>query len=181
VPIRIEEIRDRLPDAVRALDQPSIDGPNTYFVSEAAAKAGLKVAVSGVGGDELFGGYDSFARVPRVMRHHARLTNVPGLALAARGVESLLPRTRVGIEARKALTFGGDIAGAYYVERGSVLAARGAAAAGARARRGRGRGRAARRTAQPARSSTRCRRTSTSARSRCASTCRCSSCATPTR
>src|SRR6185436_17606897 len=42
VPIPIAEIRDRLPDAVRSLDLPSIDGPNTYFVSEAAVKAGLK-------------------------------------------------------------------------------------------------------------------------------------------
>jgi asparagine synthase (glutamine-hydrolysing) len=42
VPIRVDEIRDRMPDAIRALDQPSIDGVNTYFVSEAAARTGLK-------------------------------------------------------------------------------------------------------------------------------------------
>jgi len=118
VPIRIEEIRDRMPDAVRALDQPSVDGPNTYFVSEAAARAGLKVAVSGVGGDELFGGYDSFSRIPRVMRNYARLGIVPGLGAAGRGIEALLPRTRAGSKLAKALTYGGDVAGAYYVERG---------------------------------------------------------------
>ncbi|MGH7289342.1 MAG: asparagine synthase (glutamine-hydrolyzing), partial [Myxococcota bacterium] len=57
VKIGVEEARERMPEAVRALDQPSVDGVNTYFVSEAAVRAGLKVAVSGVGGDELFGGY----------------------------------------------------------------------------------------------------------------------------
>jgi asparagine synthase (glutamine-hydrolysing) len=118
VPIRIEEIRDRIPDAVRALDQPSIDGINSYFVSEAAVKAGLKVAVSGVGGDELFGGYASFERIPRILRSHARLAAVPGLGMAARALAGWAPRTRVGAKLAKSLDFGGDIAGAYFVERG---------------------------------------------------------------
>jgi asparagine synthase (glutamine-hydrolysing) len=117
VPIRIEEIRDRIPDALRSLDQPSIDGLNSYFVSEAAVKAGLKVAVSGVGGDELFGGYTSFARVPRILRTRARLDVLPGLRRVARGIDAL-PRTRVGSKLAKALAYGGEIAGAYYVERG---------------------------------------------------------------
>jgi asparagine synthase (glutamine-hydrolysing) len=122
VPIGIEEIRDRMPDAVRALDQPSIDGPNTYFVSEAAVKAGLKVAVSGVGGDELFGGYASFQRIPQMLRHRARLASVPGLGAAlgpaGRAMEAWLPRTRTGSKLAKVLAFGGDHAGAYFVERG---------------------------------------------------------------
>ncbi len=121
VPIRIEAIRDRMPDALRALDQPSIDGPNTYFVSEAAAKVGLKVAVSGVGGDELFGGYASFARIPRILRRRARLAGVPGIGAllrpAAHAIEAL-PRTRTGSKLARALAFGGDAAGAYFAERG---------------------------------------------------------------
>ena len=51
-----------------SLDQPSIDGFNTYFVSQTAQQAGLKVALSGLGGDELFGGYPSFNGVPRMLR-----------------------------------------------------------------------------------------------------------------
>jgi asparagine synthase (glutamine-hydrolysing) len=117
VPIRVEEIRDRIPDALQSLDQPSIDGLNSYFVSEAAVNAGLKVAVSGVGGDELFGGYASFERIPRVLRTRARLSALPGIDLAAWAAERL-PRTRTGSKLAKALAFGGDIAGAYFAERG---------------------------------------------------------------
>ena len=53
---------------VSALDQPSIDGFNTYFVAQTASRIGLKVALSGLGGDELFGGYPTFGGVPRLMR-----------------------------------------------------------------------------------------------------------------
>lgn len=48
-----------------AMDQPTVDGVNTYLVSKAAAQTGFKVAMSGVGGDELFGGYPSFKDVPQ--------------------------------------------------------------------------------------------------------------------
>ena len=48
------------------MDQPTTDGINSYFVSKAAAAAGLKVVISGMGGDEPFGSYPSFSQVPRM-------------------------------------------------------------------------------------------------------------------
>jgi asparagine synthase (glutamine-hydrolysing) len=63
-----EQMVAELPQAVGALDQPSMDGINTYFVSWAARQAGLKVALSGLGGDEVFGGYPTFRLTPRVAK-----------------------------------------------------------------------------------------------------------------
>jgi asparagine synthase (glutamine-hydrolysing) len=57
---------DQLPAALGAMDQPTGDAVNTYVVSAAVRERGLKVALSGLGGDEIFGGYPSFARLTRV-------------------------------------------------------------------------------------------------------------------
>jgi len=60
--LRGEMVRENLPQALSAYDQPSIDGLNTYFVSKVTKEAGLTVALSGIGGDELFGGYDGYRK-----------------------------------------------------------------------------------------------------------------------
>lgn len=81
VQLRTGEITSHLGAAISSLDQPSADGVNTYFISQAARQAGLTVALSGIGGDELFAGYSAF----RVFRRLERLAGVLGrVPLAAR-------------------------------------------------------------------------------------------------
>jgi asparagine synthase (glutamine-hydrolysing) len=72
------EMVTRLDEAVASFDQPSMDGINTFFVSWAARQAGLKVALSGLGSDELFGGYTSFRATSQVARLAAAARSVPG-------------------------------------------------------------------------------------------------------
>lgn len=75
-------------DAVGALDQPSFDGTNSAVVSRAAAAHGLRVAVAGVGGDELFGGYPFFAQARRL----TTLARVAGAAASAPGAAAAATR-----------------------------------------------------------------------------------------
>ncbi len=68
VPLDGAAMLERIDEAVSGLDQPSMDGINTSFVSWAAREVGLKVALSGLGGDELFAGYASFANTALLQR-----------------------------------------------------------------------------------------------------------------
>ena len=62
------DVLDAIPYALKAMDQPTIDGMNTYLISRQTRAAGIKVALSGLGGDELFAGYSTFRDVPRMER-----------------------------------------------------------------------------------------------------------------
>ena len=61
-------ILPELPQALAAMDQPTVDGVNAFFVSKLTKQAGVTVALSGLGGDELFAGYRSFRVVPQMER-----------------------------------------------------------------------------------------------------------------
>lgn len=81
-----EEFQADLPAIVEAMDQPSIDGINTWFVSKACRELGLKVALSGVGGDELLGGYSTFRDLPRWRRLFGPAAAIPGLGALSRAL-----------------------------------------------------------------------------------------------
>jgi asparagine synthase (glutamine-hydrolysing) len=66
IAITSSETLEQLPDFFESMDQPSDDGLNSYLVSKAVSKLNIKVALHGVGGDELFGGYPSFSDLPKL-------------------------------------------------------------------------------------------------------------------
>ncbi len=72
-----------IPDALGAMDLPTMDGINTYFVSRETRRAGVKVALSGLGGDEVFGGYSTFRTVPRMERFAHFWKYLPGAVRAS--------------------------------------------------------------------------------------------------
>jgi asparagine synthase (glutamine-hydrolysing) len=72
-------ILEELDRALDAMDTPSADGVNTYVVSKAIRNAGIKVALSGVGGDELFAGYPFFRQIPEVMKYEKLFRSTQGL------------------------------------------------------------------------------------------------------
>src|SRR5207253_5672205 len=118
-----KQFRDELPKALRAMDQPSIDGMNSYFVCKAAAELGWKVALSGTGGDELFGGYTTFRTIPRTVRAFRVFRYFPSFAdLYGRTYTKLMPkRDRFSPKSAHALKYGHSYEGAYLMKRGLFL------------------------------------------------------------
>jgi asparagine synthase (glutamine-hydrolysing) len=116
------EFKADLPRILDAMDQPTIDGINTWFVSKAGHELGLKVAVSGLGGDELFGGYPSFRDIPRWVRLMAAPSLVPGLGKAARFVAQQIGDI-FGLSPKMAglVELGGSYPGAYFLRRGLFM------------------------------------------------------------
>jgi asparagine synthase (glutamine-hydrolysing) len=68
VPVSGQEVTGSIDRIVADLDQPSVDGVNSWVVSKAVREAGITVALSGLGGDEVFGSYSTFWHVPRLAR-----------------------------------------------------------------------------------------------------------------
>ena len=109
----VDDFLDELPEGLAAMDQPTVDGLNTYVVAGATKRAGLTVALSGLGGDELFAGYELFRTAPRLDRWSGQFPRLP-LALARR----LAVRAGGGDRALKlARWLAGDRSSAYALQR----------------------------------------------------------------
>jgi asparagine synthase (glutamine-hydrolysing) len=117
------EFRSDLPAIIEAMDQPTIDGINVWFVSKAAHELGLKVAISGLGGDELFGGYSSFQDLPTWVRWMAAPSSIPFFGQAVRRTFRRMRADAWGLNPKAAglVEFGGSYPGAYLLRRGLFM------------------------------------------------------------
>jgi asparagine synthase (glutamine-hydrolysing) len=78
-------IQHLVPRALSSMDQPTVDGINTYVISNVAASIGIKTLLSGLGGDELFGGYTTFRNVPFLFKHRSLLSKLAKLMVRLGG------------------------------------------------------------------------------------------------
>jgi asparagine synthase (glutamine-hydrolysing) len=115
------EFRADLPALVEAMDQPSIDGVNTWFVAKATREIGLKVALSGLGGDEILAGYPSFRDIPRWAGWMRAPDSIPGFGRILRRLGGALNLGRRSPKALGIVEYGGTYAGAYLLRRGLFL------------------------------------------------------------
>jgi asparagine synthase (glutamine-hydrolysing) len=115
------EFEADLPALLGAMDQPSIDGVNTWFVSKAAREAGLKVALSGLGADEMLAGYPGFNQIPRMVRTIRPLQGIPGISGIARHLLGTVGRLLERPKLAGLVDYGGTLPGAYFLRRSLFL------------------------------------------------------------
>jgi len=106
------------PRIFERLDQPTIDGVNSYYVAKAVAATGIKAVLSGAGGDEMFGGYPSFVRLPRALA--AKRAIGPFWPLVSPAAGAFMPE-RLRHRWRHFARTNGSFVDAYRVQRGFVL------------------------------------------------------------
>jgi asparagine synthase (glutamine-hydrolysing) len=117
VMVRKEDFEEQRHLLLADMDQPSIDGINTWFVARAAASQGIKVALSGLGGDELFASYPSFADVPRIQGLARPFRFIPGIGQAVRKLATPLLSGWTSPKYAGLLEHGATPGGAYLLRR----------------------------------------------------------------
>src|SRR5216110_3053042 len=103
------------------MDSPSIDGANTFFVSLAAKRANLKVALSGLGGDELFGSYSSFTEIPQSVQFLRNFSRLRAIGRELRIVSAPIVKRFTSPKYAGILEYGSTYSGAYLLRRGMFM------------------------------------------------------------
>lgn len=122
-PVTRAEFDQDLPRILNAMDQPSIDGVNTWFTSKAAAERGYKVVLSGVGGDELFCGYPSFRQIPRMAALGWAVAAIPGARSLLNAPCAWLARRRAQTKFAAIPAWLDSLEGLYFLRRALFLPA----------------------------------------------------------
>ena len=116
-----QDFEDKLQHYMSSMDQPTIDGLNTYLVADAAAQSGLKVVLSGLGADEFFGGYPSFHHLPKIRRLGQVPANITFLAKLTRQISAPIFRKFTSEKYAGLLEYCSSWEGAYLLRRASRM------------------------------------------------------------
>jgi asparagine synthase (glutamine-hydrolysing) len=112
-----DEFEQDIPLILDAMDQPSIDGVNTWFASKAVAERGYKVVLSGVGGDELFYGYSSMKQLPRHAMVGRAIGAIPGARVLLKAQCNYLSKRQAHPKVKGVAEFLTSLEGAYFLKR----------------------------------------------------------------
>ena len=118
--VQPSDVKKEFHNIVALMDSPTVDGINTYFVSKFTRDAGIVMAMSGLGGDELFGGYDTFERLPQLVSAKRKTRLVPNALLNQ--TAHLLKKDKYKKLAQHLTSSSNDYASAYLALRGLLTA-----------------------------------------------------------
>ncbi len=110
-----DDVASLLPGAMKAMDQPTIDGVNVYTIAQAVRQTGIKVVLSGQGGDEVFGGYPSFGKIPKILAAQTVLGCLPRPVRSAAGdvVDLFLRQRWIGSKIAQCVRSDRDVVASY--------------------------------------------------------------------
>ena len=119
----MEDVEKELSVFCESMDQPTIDGLNTWFISKAAKTAGMKVVLSGLGGDEMLGGYATFQHIPSIVNNPIFYKKLPFLDKLYFKVHSFFASNTGYLDPNKSdyLNMSKSINTAYQLEKGLFM------------------------------------------------------------